>query len=190
MAGGRNSTFAPDSTISFSIPNSGGSARPPLLDRNFAGHNLLTNHQAMITGEHLFNDKVPFDAARERSQPSLTLPAPRKRHDNRQCECGMCELLPGRVSRPLRIEFAGAVHDVMARGDRREEIFRDDRDRSKFLQRNNFLEPLNPTDRTLCLLRVGRLYTIECNERIDQLVPTAHAAAQGDRDLATGHARK
>lgn len=35
----------------------------------------------------------PFDAARERSQRSLTLPAPRKQHDNRQCECGMCELL-------------------------------------------------------------------------------------------------
>jgi len=37
------------------------------------------------------------------------------------------------VSRPPRIEFAGAVHHVTARGDRREEIFRDDRDRSKFL---------------------------------------------------------
>ena len=37
------------------------------------------------------------------------------------------------VSRPPRIEFAGAVHHVMARGDRREEIFRDDRDRWKFL---------------------------------------------------------
>ncbi len=37
------------------------------------------------------------------------------------------------MSRPPRIEFAGAVHHVMARGDRREEIFRDDRDRSKFL---------------------------------------------------------
>jgi len=37
------------------------------------------------------------------------------------------------VSRPPRIEFAGAVHHVMARGVRREEIFRDDRDWSKFL---------------------------------------------------------
>jgi REP element-mobilizing transposase RayT len=37
------------------------------------------------------------------------------------------------VSRLPRIEFAGAVHHVMARGDRRDEIFRDDRDRSKFL---------------------------------------------------------
>ena len=37
------------------------------------------------------------------------------------------------MSRPPRIEFAGALHHAMARGDRREEIFRDDRDRSKFL---------------------------------------------------------
>ena len=37
------------------------------------------------------------------------------------------------MSRPPRVEFAGAVHHAMARGDRREEIFRDDRDRSKFL---------------------------------------------------------
>ena len=37
------------------------------------------------------------------------------------------------MSRPPRIEFPGAVHHVMARGDRREEIFRDDRDRLKFL---------------------------------------------------------
>ena len=37
------------------------------------------------------------------------------------------------MSRPPRMEFAGALHHAMARGDRREEIFRDDRDRSKFL---------------------------------------------------------
>jgi len=37
------------------------------------------------------------------------------------------------MSRPARIGFAGAVHHVMARGDRREEIFRDDRDGGKFL---------------------------------------------------------
>jgi putative transposase len=37
------------------------------------------------------------------------------------------------VSRPPRIEFAGAIHHVMARGDRREEIFRDERARWKFL---------------------------------------------------------
>ena len=70
----------------------------------FAGHNLLTNHQTMITGEHLFIDKHPFDAARERSQPSLTLPAPRKRHDNRQWQCGMCELLR-KLLKPVRERF-------------------------------------------------------------------------------------
>lgn len=38
-----------------------------------------------------------------------------------------------RMSRPPRIGFAGAVHHVMARGDRGEEIFRDEQDRLKFL---------------------------------------------------------
>src|SRR5580704_14373070 len=36
---------------------------------------------------------------------------------------------------PPRIEFAGAVHHAIERGDRRKEIFRDDRDRSEFLGR-------------------------------------------------------
>jgi hypothetical protein len=33
------------------------------------------------------------------------------------------------MSRPLRIEFAGAVYHVTSRGDRREHIDRDDEDR-------------------------------------------------------------
>ncbi|MBV8177092.1 MAG: transposase [Verrucomicrobia bacterium] len=37
------------------------------------------------------------------------------------------------MSRPPRIGFAGALHHAMARGDRGEEIFRDDQDRLKFL---------------------------------------------------------
>lgn len=37
------------------------------------------------------------------------------------------------MSRPLRIEFAGAVYHVTARGDRREQIFDDDEDRQSFL---------------------------------------------------------
>jgi hypothetical protein len=37
------------------------------------------------------------------------------------------------VSRPPLIEFAGALDRVMVCGDRREAIFRDDRDRWKFL---------------------------------------------------------
>ena len=36
------------------------------------------------------------------------------------------------MSRPLRIEFAGALYHVMARGDARAEIFRDDEDRQAF----------------------------------------------------------
>lgn len=37
------------------------------------------------------------------------------------------------MSRPLRIEFAGALYHVMARGDGRREIFEDDEDREAFL---------------------------------------------------------
>jgi len=37
------------------------------------------------------------------------------------------------MARPLRIEFADAVHHVTARGDRREPIFEDDADRSTLL---------------------------------------------------------
>lgn len=38
------------------------------------------------------------------------------------------------MSRPLRIEFPGALYHITARGDGREEIYRDDRDRYAFLQ--------------------------------------------------------
>lgn len=37
------------------------------------------------------------------------------------------------MARPLRIEFAGALYHVTSRGDRREPIFEDDDDRTKFL---------------------------------------------------------
>jgi putative transposase len=37
------------------------------------------------------------------------------------------------MSRPLRIEFAGAVYHVMARGNARETIFLDDEDRESFV---------------------------------------------------------
>ena len=37
------------------------------------------------------------------------------------------------MSRPLRIEFAGAVHHVTSRGDRRENIFVDDADRAALM---------------------------------------------------------
>jgi REP element-mobilizing transposase RayT len=37
------------------------------------------------------------------------------------------------MARPIRVEFAGAVYHVMARGNERRDIFRDDRDRERFL---------------------------------------------------------
>jgi putative transposase len=38
------------------------------------------------------------------------------------------------MARKLRVEYEGAIYHVMNRGDRREEIFLDDRDRRKFLE--------------------------------------------------------
>lgn len=37
------------------------------------------------------------------------------------------------MARPVRLEFAGALYHVTARGDRREAIFEDDVDREQFL---------------------------------------------------------
>jgi len=37
------------------------------------------------------------------------------------------------MARPLRIEFAGALYHVTARGDRREPIYDDDEDRHAYL---------------------------------------------------------
>jgi len=37
------------------------------------------------------------------------------------------------MSRPLRIEFAGALYHVTSRGDRRDDIYLDDEDRQQFL---------------------------------------------------------
>ena len=38
------------------------------------------------------------------------------------------------MSRPLRIEFSGAVYHVTSRGDRRGPIYRDDEDRTTHLE--------------------------------------------------------
>jgi hypothetical protein len=40
----------------------------------------------------------------------------------------------GPVPGQLRIQYEGAIYHLMSRGDRREEIFRDDLDRKSFLQ--------------------------------------------------------
>jgi REP element-mobilizing transposase RayT len=38
------------------------------------------------------------------------------------------------MARPIRIEFAGALYHVTSRGDRREVIYEDDTDRTRFLE--------------------------------------------------------
>src|SRR5436190_13553632 len=37
------------------------------------------------------------------------------------------------MPRPLRIEYPGAIYHVMNRGDQRDDIFKDDHDRARFL---------------------------------------------------------
>jgi len=37
------------------------------------------------------------------------------------------------MPRKLRVEYPGAIYHVMIRGDQREDIFRDDEDRTRFL---------------------------------------------------------
>lgn len=37
------------------------------------------------------------------------------------------------ITRPIRIEFSGALYHVTSRGDRRENIYEDDEDRIQFL---------------------------------------------------------
>jgi putative transposase len=37
------------------------------------------------------------------------------------------------MARQLRVEYPGAIYQVMTRGDRREAIFQDDKDREVFL---------------------------------------------------------
>ena len=40
----------------------------------------------------------------------------------------------GVMPRQLRIDYPGAIHHVMSRGDRRENIYQDDVDRQDFLK--------------------------------------------------------
>ena len=39
------------------------------------------------------------------------------------------------MARPLRVEYQGAIYHVTIRGNDRRNIFRDDRDRQRFLDR-------------------------------------------------------
>jgi putative transposase len=38
------------------------------------------------------------------------------------------------MARPLRVEFPGATYHVMARGNERKAVYRDDQDRRRFLE--------------------------------------------------------
>ncbi len=51
------------------------------------------------------------------------------------------------MTRPLRLEFAGAFYHVTSRGDRREDIFENANDRKKFL---SILESICDTDNWVC----------------------------------------
>ena len=52
-------------------------------------------------------------------------------------------------SRMLRIEYPGAIYHVMNRGDQREDIFRDDQDRQKFLSTHWPRLALRPSGRCM-----------------------------------------
>ncbi len=45
------------------------------------------------------------------------------------------------MARPLRIQYPGAVYHVTCRGNERQDIFRDDEDRKRFLQ--ILIQPIN-----------------------------------------------
>ena len=38
------------------------------------------------------------------------------------------------MARTLRVEYEGAIYHLLSRGDRREEIFKEDRDRETFIE--------------------------------------------------------
>ncbi len=57
------------------------------------------------------------------------------------------------MSRPVRIEFSGALYHVTARGDRQEAIYEDDEDRHRFLtQLAEVLECFNWLCHGYCLM--------------------------------------
>ncbi len=57
------------------------------------------------------------------------------------------------MSRPIRIEFSGALYHVTSRGDRREAIYEDDEDRIRFLEiLQNVITDFNWTCHAYCLM--------------------------------------
>ena len=57
------------------------------------------------------------------------------------------------MSRPLRLEFAGALYHVTSRGDRRDDIYECDEDRKDFLSLlGNVCESFNWVCHAYCLM--------------------------------------
>lgn len=57
------------------------------------------------------------------------------------------------MARPLRLEFAGALYHITARGDQREEIYLDDEDRTRFLTLlGEVCQRFNWTTHAYCLM--------------------------------------
>ena len=53
------------------------------------------------------------------------------------------------MARPLRVEFVDAIYHVCSRGNARQRIFWDDRDRNRFIE----LDPINASARATSQLR-------------------------------------
>jgi len=57
------------------------------------------------------------------------------------------------MTRPVRIEFEGALYHVTSRGDRREDIYKDDSDRLQFLEiLGEVVETFNWVCHAYCLM--------------------------------------
>jgi putative transposase len=60
------------------------------------------------------------------------------------------------MARPLRLEYAGALYHVTSRGDRREDIYIDDKDRIAWLEGlGNICARFNWVVHAYCLMKKG-----------------------------------
>jgi hypothetical protein len=67
------------------------------------------------------------------------------------------------MSRPLRLEFEGALYHLTARGDRREPIFEDDADRAVWLEvAGQGLKRFDATAFSFSYCLMGNLFTSSC----------------------------
>ena len=74
------------------------------------------------------------------------------------------------MSRPLRIEYAGAVYHVTSRGNEKKPVFKDDHDREVFLN---------------TLQHVNKQYNLELSRLLphDQPLPPSHETPEGNLSL-------